>query len=319
MQQLGSFLLNLWRGALEKPDHEFKDWALSEVKTLIPFDSCAWGKGRWINEQPVVHHIHLHNLPGDFIESWLRIQHEYKLTRDVTEHSNRTFNVDMAREYRNTDTYNTYCKEYRIEHILGTGCTDPDTSLLSMMVFHRSNISQPFTEQERAIKEIIFPHLLEAARMNWLKNLPNEFSAYPNSSVNTLAACDNTGLLHVAMPSFVAIFRKEWSSWKGPFVPEDVLKTAQDQSYIGQSIVISFLSMNELTLLRARTKVAADKLSSRELEIAQHISAGNDYKTIAQNLDISPATVKTHTSKIYLKLGINDKAQLAAELGKLCH
>ena len=319
MQQLGNFLLKLWCGALEKPADEFKDWALSEVKTFIPFDSCAWGTGRWINEMPVVHHIHLHNLPGSFIESWLHIQHEYKLTRDVATHSNRTFNVDMASEYQNTDTYNTYCKEYRIEHILGTGCINPDTGLLNMMVFHRSDINRPFTEAERALKEIIFQHLLEAARMNWLTNLPNGFSAYPHSSINTLAACDNTGLLHVAMPAFVDICRKEWPSWKGPFVHEDVLKSAHNQSYIGASIAIRIFKMNELTLLHARTKVPADKLSSRELEIAQHISTGDDYKTIALNLDISPATVKTHTSKIYLKLGINDKAQLAVELGKLCH
>lgn len=75
--------------------------------------------------------------------------------------------------------------------------------------------------------------------------------------------------------------------------------------------------VEELTLLRARTKVPADKLSSRELEIARHISEGRDYKTIAQNLEISPATVKTHTGKIYLKLGINDRSRHAVELGKL--
>lgn len=317
MQQISNFLLKIWRGALEKPDHEYLDWVLSEVKTLIPFNSCAWGKGRWINEMPAVHHIHLHNLSEDFIESWLRIQHEYKLTRDVTSHSNRTFNVVMACEYRNTDTYNTYCKKYRIEHILGTGCADPDTGLLSMMVFHRSDINQPFTEQERALKEIIFPHLLEAARMNWLANLPSGFSAYPHRNVNAFAACDNTGLLHVAMPAFIDLCRKEWPSWSGPFSPEDVLKATQGQNYIGQSIVISFLSMDKLTLLHARTKVVADNLSLRELEIAQYVSRGDDYKTIALNLNISPATVKTHTSRIYLKLGINDKAQLAVELGKM--
>lgn len=317
MEQFSNFLLDLWRGALEKPDHEFKDWALAGVRELIPFDSCAWGKGRWIDGLPVVHHIHLHNLSGDFIASWLRIQHEYKLTRDVTVYSNRTFNIDMAREYKGTDTYNTYCRKYRIEHILGTGCTDPETSLLSMMVFHRSDAGQPFTEQERVLKELLFPHLLEAAKINWLINLPPGFSAYAHGRVNAFAACDDTGLLHVAMPSFVETCRKEWPSWKGPFVPEVILKASPSQSHIGQSIVISFLEMNKLTLLRARERVPADKLSLRELDIARHISNGDDYKTIARNLDISPATVKTHTGNIYLKLGINDKAQLAVELGKL--
>lgn len=317
MQQLSHFLLDLWCGALEKPGNEFKDWAISKTKTLIPFDSCAWGKGRWINGLPVVHHIHLHDLPDGFIESWLRIQHEYKLTRDVTAYSNRTFNIDMAREYGGTDTYNSYCRKYRIEHILGTGSSDPETSLLSMMVFHRSDIKKPFTEQERALKELIFPHLLEADRINWLANLPGNFSALSRSKMNAFAACDNTGLLHVAMPSFVETCRQEWPSWKGPFVPEEILETEPEQNYLGQSIVVNFQELDKLTLLRARTRVPADRLSSRELDIAQHIASGDDYKTIALDLDISPATVKTHTSNIYLKLGINDKTQIAVELGKL--
>lgn len=40
---------------------------------------------------------------------------------------------------------------------------------------------------------------------------------------------------------------------------------------------------------------------------------GNDYKTIAQNFGISPATVKSHTANIFAKPGINDKAKLSVE------
>jgi DNA-binding CsgD family transcriptional regulator len=302
---------------MEKPAYEFKDWALYETKKLIPFDSCAWGMGSWIDDTPVVHTIHLHNLAGNFIESWLRFQHEDKLTREVTLNSNRTFNVDVAREYANTNIYNIHCKSFGIEHIVSTGTIDPDTQILNSIVLYRSNISQPFSEEERALKEIVFQHLIEAARTNWLTNLPNMFSAYHRSSFNALAACDSTGLLHIAMPSFVEICRKEWSSWKGPFLAKEILDIAyKNQSYVGDSIVVSIFKINEITLLRARTKVPADTLGTREREIAQEIADGHDYKTIAINMGISPATVKTHTLNIYAKLGINDKAKLAVELGR---
>jgi DNA-binding CsgD family transcriptional regulator len=320
MRSFSNFLLNLSRGALEKPAYEFKDWALSEAKSLIPFDSCVWLMGNWIDETPVVHTAHLHRLDGNFIESWMRFQHEDKLARDVTLHSNRTFNVDVAREYENTNIYNIHCKSHGVEHIVATGRIDPDTLLLNSMCFYRSNIDQPFSEQERALKEILFQHLVEAARINWLTNLPNMFSAYQRSSFNALAACDNAGLLHVAMPSFVEICRKEWSSWKGPFLPQEILETVREnQNYIGQSIVISIFKIKELTLLRARIKVPADKLSPRELEIAQQFAAGVDYKTIAQELTISPSTVKVHLNKIYTKLGINEKASLVAKLMQMTH
>lgn len=317
MQQLSSFLLTLSRGALEKPVNEFKDWALSETKHLIPFDSCVWLTARWINETPVLHTVHLHNLADNFIESWLPFQHEDRLAREFTIHSNRTFNVDVLHEYQNTNLYNVHCKNFGLEHIVATGTIDPDTCLLNSICFYRSNVGQPFTERERALKEILFQHLIEAARTNWLTNLPHMFSPRQRSSFNALAACDNSGLLHVAMPSFVEVCRMEWPLWKGPSLPQEILDTMPNQNYIGQSIVISILRTNELTLLRARAKIPADKLSSRELEIAQHISAGEDYKTIAINLGISPTTVKTHTSNIYEKLGINDKATLGVELSKL--
>ena len=120
------------------------------------------------------------------------------------------------------------------------------------------------------------------------------------------------------MPSFVEILRKEWASWKGPFLPPELLeKIGEDHTYIGQSIAVSIIKINEITLLRARMKAPADQLGIRELEIAQQIAEGNDYKTIAINMGISPSTVKTHTANIYSKLGINDKAKLAAELGKV--
>lgn len=316
MQQLSSFLLTLSRGAMEKPANEFKDWALSETKHLIPFDSCVWLTGRWINETPVNHTVHLHNLAGNFVESWMQFQHEDKLIREITLHSNRAFNVDVFHEYKDTSIYNVHCKNFGVEHIVATGTIDPDTRLINSICFYRSNIDQPFTEQERALKEILFQHLIEAARINWLTNLPHMFSAHQRSSFNALAACDSSGLLHVAMPSFVEACRMEWPLWKGPSLPQEILDMP-NQNYIGQSIVISILRANELTLLRARAKMPADKLSSRELEIARRISAGEDYKTIAINLDISPATVKTHTNNIYSKLEINDKATLGVELARL--
>jgi len=52
-----------------------------------------------------------------------------------------------------------------------------------------------------------------------------------------------------------------------------------------------------------------DLLSERETDILRLIVEGLDYKKIAEQLFISPFTVRTHTSKIYEKLHVNSKAQ----------
>ena len=226
--------------------------------------------------------------------------------------SHKAFVVNVNAEYSGTNLYTIHCKNYGVEHIVATGIIDPDTKLLNTLCLYRADPDKPFSEKERLYKEFIFPHLVEAARTNWLINLPSMFSSTNRSMFNALAACDASGLLHVAMPSFVEVCRKEWADWSGPFLPTELIEnlTEDPRDFIGENIVIRFVRLADIFLLRCRLKVVADSLSEREIQIARRVSEGNDYKTIAQVLQISPATVRTHVKNIFQKLGINDKAMM---------
>lgn len=59
------------------------------------------------------------------------------------------------------------------------------------------------------------------------------------------------------------------------------------------------------------TRVSAEKLTSRELDVLKQIAKGNDNKTIATNLVVSEKTVKTHVSNILGKLHLDDRTQVA--------
>lgn len=52
-----------------------------------------------------------------------------------------------------------------------------------------------------------------------------------------------------------------------------------------------------------------ETLSEREQELLRLLVAGKNYRAIADQLFISPQTVRTHISRIYEKLHINSKAQ----------
>jgi DNA-binding CsgD family transcriptional regulator len=321
MNLLSNYLLTLYRGALEKPTHEFRDWTLNGAKSLIPFDSCVWGSGSWANNQPSIHTVHLHQLNGGFIQSWLEHHHEDRLARDMPLNINRTFNVNVADEYAGTAIYNHHCKQFGMEHIVATATIDEDTLLLNTMSLYRSDPDHPFSERERILKEALFPHLIEAVRMNWLTNLPHILSPKQRSSFNSIAACDTTGILQVAMPSFVDACRQEWPAWKGPSLPSCVIEVVQARlfKYVGNNVVLNMHPMDNLLLLRARSKVPADGLSTRELEVAQQFAEGIDHKSIAQALSLSPSTIRTHINNIYTKLEINNKANLASALSRLAH
>jgi DNA-binding CsgD family transcriptional regulator len=315
MQQLSNYLLKLARGTLEQPAHDFKEWALNETKQLIPFDSCVWLMGNWIDEVPVIQSIHTHQLDAGFIENWARFQHEDKLAREVTSHNNHTINVNVANEYANSDIYHHHCIPYGIQHIVATASIDRDTQLFCSMCLYRANSNQPFTEQERTLKELVFEHLIEAVRINWLINLPNIHAAHQPVGDNAIAACNEQGLIHSSTPSFFAILRQEWPKWNGALLPLNI--TLNNSKYIGRAIIVSLLKTPESILLRARSKVPADSLTCRELAIAEQITEGHNCKEIALRMDISPGTIKTHTANLYLKLNINSKAQLAQELQRM--
>jgi PAS domain S-box-containing protein len=59
---------------------------------------------------------------------------------------------------------------------------------------------------------------------------------------------------------------------------------------------------------RRRGELDAPLLTPRELEVLRLGSSGHSVRQSAEALALSPATVKTHLEKIYVKLGVSDKA-----------
>ena len=59
-----------------------------------------------------------------------------------------------------------------------------------------------------------------------------------------------------------------------------------------------------------------DRLSKRELSIAERYASGETYRHIAESLCISPATVRSHIASIYHKLEINNKPALVTALSQ---
>lgn len=63
-----------------------------------------------------------------------------------------------------------------------------------------------------------------------------------------------------------------------------------------------------------------DQLSEREIEVLRAIADGGTNRTVAQQLFVSEATVKTHLLHVYSKLGVGDRAaavRVAFERGLL--
>uniref|UniRef100_UPI001FC8BFE6 response regulator transcription factor n=1 Tax=Burkholderia gladioli TaxID=28095 RepID=UPI001FC8BFE6 len=58
-----------------------------------------------------------------------------------------------------------------------------------------------------------------------------------------------------------------------------------------------------------------DRLSPRELAAIRYYGAGRSHKEVAQQMAISPTTVRHYLRCAYRKLGMHDKRQIAGVLG----
>lgn len=66
-----------------------------------------------------------------------------------------------------------------------------------------------------------------------------------------------------------------------------------------------------LAPVSSRADINVEPLSDREREILLHVAEGRSNKAIAEELFVSPNTVKTHVSSLLRKLNATSRAQLA--------
>lgn len=94
-----------------------------------------------------------------------------------------------------------------------------------------------------------------------------------------------------------------------PSADSDLLKKALRAVIAGELWLDRNTLRKLLTSMREHEKNV--NLARREREIVYHICQGYRNKEIAQKLNISEQTVKSHCNRIYKKLGVSDRLQLA--------
>lgn len=97
--------------------------------------------------------------------------------------------------------------------------------------------------------------------------------------------------------------------------PTELYKAIKDVLEGGAAMTPS-VALKTLNILRHPQKMTSDKvqveeikLSKRETEILEQLSKGLNYQQIAENLIISPSTVRKHIENIYKKLQVHNKME----------
>lgn len=93
-------------------------------------------------------------------------------------------------------------------------------------------------------------------------------------------------------------------------LPPDQLLLYLKEAYSGGSPMSSSIARK---VVRHFHRGQNNPLSPRETEVLQLLCLGENYKTIAEKLFVSPNTIKAHIKKIYSKLHVNSRAEAVAK------
>lgn len=308
-------VLDIYRGIRTEPLDSFQAWLFNRAKSLLSFDSAAWGTGVISGDGVIVHALYLHDLPQSFINTWERYKYDDRTVHRVALNPGQTINVNVREEYAGTEILEHHCKPVSMEHILCTVQINPDTGLYHLIALYRSDSNRPFSEEERKLQQALFPHLIETYRNNWVRHIEAS-QGMARENGHAMAAVDVKGIFHTAEDAFSKMLIAEWPEWRGHQLPAELLKAKDTnrEQFVGNKITARFSKLADLTLILVRERDSVDTLSPRETEVATHCCSGLTSKQIAQKLKLSPSTVRNHLNTIYLKLGINNKADLVNKL-----
>jgi len=91
--------------------------------------------------------------------------------------------------------------------------------------------------------------------------------------------------------------------------PRHELVRAVRAAHAGQSVLAPAIASTLMGRVGARSP---DTLSPRELEVLRLVAAGATNRSVARQLFVSEATIKTHLLHLYAKLGVRDRASAVA-------
>ncbi|MGD8430294.1 MAG: helix-turn-helix transcriptional regulator [Ectothiorhodospiraceae bacterium] len=303
--KVSDFLLELYRQAQVLEPQSFQWTMLDHLHELLPYDYAAWGGGEAEDRQ--VTEVVVANQSQRLLTRWPEVGHLDGFCDITLRHLNRTFTFDDVPDYRRGVAYNEHWRTFDVRHMMSTIMAEPADGYVSFLGLCNGDAARPFTESQRALKQMLMPHISEALRLNRRMALGNE----PDPDEGR-AIVNRAGWILASHGAFAALAREEWGAGFGPRLPVDFGYDGQSTGdWCGRHIQVRYRRIGDYLLLTARPRSKLDRLPPRSREAAELYAEGLTHKEVARRLGISPETVRKHLALAYERLGVSSKTALA--------
>ena len=305
---ISEFLFELYHDASECEPDELRIRALRNLQRFIPFDFGVWGGG-WADGR-LVTDLTVLNQSDAILGDWEAVAEQDAFCDLTLNRLGSTARFDDVPDYRTGLAYNEHWRRFDAAHMMATIVGEQTDGYVSFVGLCAEKRPAAFSNEERAFKQTLMPHLSQALRMN--RELWTGRAAAAHEAV---ALVDRDGCALCTHGPFHDLVEQEWGRQIAQ-LPECAMTTLRSgRRWRGETLDarMSMFGGNYFVHLTIRPALAS--LSPREREVAELFSSGMTNKQVARALGSSPSTVRNQLVRIYEKLNISSKAALVMLVG----
>lgn len=304
------YIGRLYRGSLQLKAGEYRAWALNEWRQVVPHDAALWGSGSLPGWK--FHSVTVTDLP----ESFPRTLEETRSLNPIAPViiANLDTPVDMQsvvsdRKFFVSPLYERVFAPVGISRILSTAHLDRRSGLYSLVTLYRRDRKKVWTDEDRSRQKRITYHLYNAASHAFFLHLLRTRERPRDSCA---AVVDKQGLFHQAQPRFLDLLEQHLPVRPGQALPF-ALPAVGEHLIIadGRLCLRADLVEENLFILWLWPAGPLDKLTRREREIVLAVAHGLSFKQAARKIGVAPSTVANHLYRVYRKLGVYSRTELA--------
>lgn len=313
MRRVNNLVARFYRAALNVPLERFRPAMLKDLGTVVPFDAALWGVG-----DPQADRFHGMTLLG-FEERFTR---RLERTLDVapafgTLASGADTPLDVAEllpesRLRRSALHDALCQPFDIRRMLGARYRDSRSGLQTLVVLFRFGRQHRFEAAERGVQRQLVFHVINAMSVAYSVFLDNTCKA---DSGQSAGLCDRFGVCHDAQPAFMNLLSEHFPEWDGYRLPFDLPEPDRPGYFSARGLQIALAPVGDMVCVRAWREGPMDLLTERERQIVASVCRGLSYKEVARPLGIAPSTVSNHLYRVYGKLGVTSRNELAKMVG----
>lgn len=311
----------IYRGVLRAPIEAFKETTLRGIGALLPFSSAVWGSG--VHSSNEMLSLSAIDRPVGWLLTYAaQWQAQDFLRAAAVARPGVAFrNEDVIPDFRQTAIHREFSSPGGVEQAMMIVEHNPLTDLAEIICLFRSDATDPFRDDERALLEHLTPHLVAAWRQSQLAH--HYRAAVTGAGVGlsgheSYAVMDAQGLVHAAGEDFCLALKDVAPHWRGPRFPEplqDLVGGSRSVLMIGD-YEFSVRRANDRRLFAVSRQVGAFGLTPAETRVARLYAEGLSQRDIARRRGVSPATIRNQLASAYQKLDVHSKLDLLRALNR---